>query len=310
MAIGNSKKQLLVVDTELNVGTIAIPMTNITEIEVNTNGEDINVVSSSMGSKRNYMDEYHSTATFNIETNLTGTTGLDTTSLPATMYSNLDSLFLLCNMKRESDGSFVEYTLDSNSETDLGISFYKENLLRNITGAKGSFTLSGQVGQPLKIVFNMSAYSDLIPTEVPTVPSHPEASDMSNLAVLKKVSGFTIGGSVINMSSFTLNQNIELQDTYATQLAGFSVTDFDPKIEVIAYKTKNDKTHWQAYRNEDLKEIVVTAECSNGKTIEIKVPFAKMLTVADGDDNGRQIVTRNYRCQNSLGDDNISIKIS
>ena len=92
------------VDSELDVGIIAIPMTNVVDVELTTNGEDINVVSPSMGAKRNYMDEYHSTASFNIETLLTGTTDIDTTALPAINYSNLDSLFLLCNMKRENIG--------------------------------------------------------------------------------------------------------------------------------------------------------------------------------------------------------------
>lgn len=311
MAIGNSKKQLLMVDSELDVGIIAIPMTNVVDVELTTNGEDINVVSPSMGAKRNYMDEYHSTASFNIETLLTGTTDKDTTALPAINYSNLDSLFLLCNMKRENIGTNIKYTLDSNADNVLDISFFKENVLRNITGAKGSFTISGTVGQPIKVVFNMSAYSDLVPTVVPdgSMPVATEASKMENIAVLKKISGVTIGGNVINMTSFTLNENCEIQDTYATDVAGFSVTDFDPQIEIIAYRVKNSIEHWVAYRNEDLKEIIISAEASNGKRIEIKVPFAKMLTVADGDDNGRQIVTRNYRCQNNLGDDNISIMI-
>lgn len=311
MAIGNSKKQLLVIDSNLDVGTIAVPMTNVVDIELTTNGEDINVVSPSMGAKRNYMDEYHSTASFNIETLLTGTIGTDTTALPAIKYSNLDSLFLLCNMKRENIGTDIKYTLDSNAANELDISFFKENVLRNVTGAKGSFTISGTVGQPLKAVFNMSAYSDLIPTVIPdgSMPSYPDASKMENIAVLKKISGVTIGGNVVNMTSFTLNENCEIQDTYATDKAGFSVTDFDPQIEIIAYRVKNSIEHWVAYRNEDLKEIIISAEASNGKLIEIKVPFAKMLTVADGDDNGRQIVTRNYRCQNNLGDDNISITI-
>ena len=312
MAIGNSKKQLLMVDTELYAGIIAIPMTNVVDIELTTNGEDINVVSPSMGAKRNYMDEYHSTASFNIETLLTGTTDIDSTVFPTINYSNLDSLFLLCNMKRTNVGvDDVTYTLDSNADNILNISFFKENVLRNITGAKGSFTISGTVGQPIKAVFNMSAYSDLIPTVVPdgSMPVATEASKMENIAVLKKISGVTIGGNVVNMTSFTLNENCEIQDTYATDVAGFSVTDFDPQIEIIAYKVKNSIEHWVAYRNEDLKEIIISADASNGKRIEIKVPFAKMLTVADGDDNGRQIITRNYRCQNNLGDDNISIMI-
>ena len=311
MAIGNSKKQLLMVDSELDVGIIAIPMTNVVDVELTTNGEDINVVSPSMGAKRNYMDEYHSTASFNIETLLTGTTDTDTTALPAINYSNLDSLFLLCNMKRENIGTNIKYTLDSNADNVLDISFFKENVLRNITGAKGSFTISGTVGQPIKAVFNMSAYSDLVPTVVPdgSMPVATEASKMENIAVLKKISGVTIGGNIVNMTSFTLNENCEIQDTYATDEAGFSITDFDPQIEIIAYRVKNSIEHWVAYRNEDLKEIIISAEASNGKTIEIKVPFAKMLTVTDGDDNGRQIITRNYRCQNNLGDDNISITI-
>lgn len=304
MAIGNSKKQLLMVEKEDGL-FVGVPMTNVVDIELSTNGDDISIVSPSMGTKRNYMDEYHSTATFNIETFLTGTIIND----GANEVSNLNTLFKLCGLKSTIDTGSVVYSPDSNASSNLRLNFYKEDVKRTLTGSKGSLTISGTVGQPLKIVFNMSAYSTLVPT-IESAPTSIDASKMDNIAVLKKVSGVTVSGTTLNITSFTLNQNAEIQDTYATALSEFNITDFDYKIELIAYKIKNNDTAiWQAYRNEDLQEIIITAEASNGKEIEIKVPAAKILNLTDGDDNGRQIITRSYRCQNIIGDDNISLTI-
>ena len=310
--IGNSKKQTLLVPKEFdNNALIAVAMTNVVDVELSTNGEDISLVTTKKGSKRNYIDQYHSTSTFNVETPFTATTiDFDNAGTIKT-YSNLDTLMLLSDFKRDvSVLNKVTYTPDSDADSSaLELKFVKENVLRNISGAKSSLTLAGNIGKPLSATFNLSAYANLVPDSANYNQSVPSAT-LENLVVINKITGITIGGDVINMSSFTINQNSEIQDTYATNVAGFSNTDFDFQIEITALRVKNDISHWLAFRNEDLKEIVISATTLDTKrAITITVPSAKLINLADGDDAGRQTIVRTYRCQNVLGDDNIKIEI-
>ena len=310
--IGNSKKQTLLVPQEYdNNALIAVAMTNVVDVELSTNGEDISLVTTKKGSKRNYIDQYHSTSTFNVETPFTATTiDFDNAGTIKT-YSNLDTLMLLSDFKRDvSVLNKVTYTPDSDADSSaLELKFVKENVLRNISGAKSSLTLAGNIGKPLSATFNLSAYANLVPDSANYNQSVPSAT-LENLVVINKITGITIGGDVINMSSFTINQNSEIQDTYATNVAGFSNTDFDFQIEITALRVKNDISHWLAFRNEDLKEIVISATTLDTKrAITITVPSAKLINLADGDDAGRQTIVRTYRCQNVLGDDNIKIEI-
>ena len=310
--IGNSKKQTLLVPQEYdNNVLIAVAMTNVVDVELSTNGEDISLVTTKKGSKRNYIDQYHSTSTFNVETPFTATTiDFDNAGTIKT-YSNLDTLMLLSDFKRDvSVLNKVTYTPDSDANSSsLELKFIKENVLRNISGAKSSLTLSGNIGKPLSATFNLSAYANLVPDSANYNQSVPSAT-LENLVVINKITGITIGGDVINMSSFTINQNSEIQDTYATNVAGFSNTDFDFQIEITALRVKNDISHWLAFRNEDLKEIVISATTlDTTRAITITVPSAKLINLADGDDAGRQTIVRTYRCQNVLGDDNIKIEI-
>ena len=310
--IGNSKKQTLLVPKEFdNNALIAVAMTNVVDVELSTNGEDISLVTTKKGSKRNYIDQYHSTSTFNVETPFTATT-IDYDNLGTIeTYSNLDTLMLLSDFKRDvSVLNKVIYTPDSDAySSKLELKFVKENVLRNISGAKSSLTLSGNIGKPLSATFNLSAYANLVPDSANYTSNVPSAT-LENLVVINKITGITIGGDVINMSSFTINQNSEIQDTYATNVAGFSNTDFDFQIEITALRVKNDISHWLAFRNEDLKEIVISATTlDTTRAITITVPSAKLINLADGDDAGRQTIVRTYRCQNVLGDDNIKIEI-
>lgn len=310
--IGNSKKQTLLVPKQFdNNELISVAMTNVVEVELSTNGEDISLVTTKKGSKRNYIDQYHSTSTFNVETPFTATTIDYDNAGTIETYSNLDTLMLLSDFKRDvSVLNKVTYTPDSDANSSsLELKFVKENVLRNISGAKSSLTLSGNIGKPLSATFNLSAYANLVPDSANFTSSVPSAT-LENLVVINKITGITIGGDVINMSSFTINQNSEIQDTYATQIAGFSNTDFDFQIEITALRLKNDISHWLAFRNEDLKEIVISATTlDQTRSIKITVPSAKLINLADGDDNGRQTIVRTYRCQNVLGDDNIKIEI-
>lgn len=310
--IGNSKKQTLLVPQEYDNNTlIAVAMTNVVDVELSTNGEDISLVTTKKGSKRNYIDQYHSTSTFNVETPFTATTiDFDNAGTIKT-YSNLDTLMLLSDFKRDvSVLNKVTYTPDSDADSSkLELKFVKENVLRNISGAKSSLTLAGNIGKPLSATFNLSAYANLVPDSANYTSNVPSAT-LENLVVINKITGITIGGDVINMSSFTINQNSEIQDTYATNIAGFSNTDFDFQIEITALRVKNDISHWLAFRNEDLKEIVISATTlDTTRAITITVPSAKLINLADGDDAGRQTIVRTYRCQNVLGDDNIKIEI-
>ena len=310
MAIGKSKKQLLSIQRSYDVLNYdTIPVTNIIDINPEAVGEDITLITSKMGGKRNFNDKCHTTVNFNIETYLTSELITFDNGGTDELYSNLDSLLKQSGMK--SDVSVlkeVTYTPDSNSNDLSSMNFYKEDVKRIITGSKNSMTITGEVGKPISVTFNNSAYTDLVPTV--SASTEPDAVlKNESMYVLCKIQGYTENGTEVNMQSFTLNQNIELQDTYAIGLGQYDMTDFDYQIEVTALKIKNDISNWQDFENGSLKNIIITARnLGNNSDLIITIDKAKILTNVDGDDAGRQTVVRNFRCENNVGDDNISIK--
>ena len=312
MAIGKSKKQLLSIQRAydaLNYDTI--PVTNIIDINPEAVGEDINLITSKMGGKRNYNDRCHTTATFNIETYFSDNFIEYDNAGIFEKHSILETLLIQSGMKVNTatlSDVIVEYVPDSDSNNQSNMLFYKEDIKRTITGAKNSMTITGEVGKPISVVFNNSAYTDLVPTI--EAPTQTDAS-FDDLFILCKIQGYTEDGTTVNLQSFTLNQNTELQDTYSIGLSQFDMTDFDYQIETTALKIKNDISNWQEFEAASTKEIIITCESPvNKQKLEITISGAKMLTNVDGDDAGRQTIVRNFRCENDLGDDNISIKFT
>ena len=300
-----SKKQLLRITKGYTTGNQDIAVTNVIDINPAAAGGDIEVVSSTMGSKRSYNDEYHTTVSFNVDTLVTG----KLENYLGNQYSVLDSLFLISGLKRTSDATSVEYTPSSvESLVVPTINFYKEDNSREITGAVGNLTISGTAGEPLKISFAMSAYTDILPT-AETIPTSVET--LSDIFLINKITGSTISGADVKMTSFSLTQNASIQDTYATGHASYDIIDFDPSLELVALRQLNELSHWSDFANGTIKSVLISAVSKDtGKLLEIYVPFCKLNALVDGDDAGRQIITRTFRAQNNLGDDNFNIKFS
>lgn len=299
-----SNKQLLQISKKYDDLSVQdIPVTNVIDINPVASGADIPVVSSKLGSKRSYTDKFHTTANFNIETIMTGKLITHETNV----YSNLDSLFLMSGLKRTLDTTNIIYSPDSDAYNELELKLYKQDITRTVVGGISNMIITGTVGEPLKVSFSVSGYTDMLP-ENEAIPASNET--IEDIFIINKITGANIDGQPINMTNFTFNLNVSVQDTYSTGVSQYDMVDFDPSLEITALKILNNNEHWSKLFNGNLESVIISATSlnTNAKFL-LTIQNCKLNNLTEGEDAGRQIVTRTYRAESNVGDDNFTLYI-
>ena len=213
----------------------------------------------------------------------------------------------MSGMKRELDSTNVTYTQDSNAVSELELKLFKQDITRTVTGGISNMTLTGTVGEPLKVSFSVSGYTDMLPGEE-VIPASNETID--DIFIINKITGINIDGQPINMTNFTFNLNVAVQDTYATGVSQYDMVDFDPSLEITALKILNNNEHWATFFNSNLQTVEITAvSLTSHNQFLLNIQNCKLNGLTEGEDAGRQIVTRTYRAESVEGDDNYILYI-
>lgn len=264
---------------------------------------DIDQVSNTLGSKRGYVDGYQTTAEFDIEMIARIGDSVDTAPEVA-------ELLKMSMIKSETNdpGVDITYNIDSvNDQLSTTFSVYEDGEKHEIVGRVGNVNINGKVGEPLRYVFNVSGYlSSTINEANPSV-----TLDNNDMLFVDKITGFTENGSTVNISEFSLNMRNEIANNYNVGLTEFSIIDFDPELTLTRLKIKNDLTVWDDLFNQNLKNVVITVtNQANTRTMTINVPTSVLKNAETGDQNGLQTISKTYRAQNNIGDDNFDIVYS
>ena len=194
------------------------------------------------------------TCTFSVELTGDGSAGIPAWAsvfLPACAWTASSQTY---TPKSEAVGSNVK---------TLTINKYENGLLKQISGAMGTFTLSFPTGRICMINFTFTGIYDETPTDTAIVaPNYPD-----NLAIRFASATFTIGGFAAKVSNVSIdagNQVVMRED--AAQSSGYVAAlvtgrrmtgSLDPELDLVA--TKDWHNEWTQNTEQALSLIVGAA---------------------------------------------------
>lgn len=309
MAFEKTKNNVVLFTQGAPLPANAVTMTSAVILKPDVKSTDIEEIGDgTLGSKTSYVDEQHTTVSFDIEVMARGndSTGAAPDTPPA-----ISKMLLACGLLETIDSTLgLENVIYTPSSADVAAStakVYLDGQVRTVTGIRSDFKISGAVGEAAKFNFSHQGYT----TPAPAAEANPAVTlDGNDRLIVKKISGATIDGATVNMQSFSLEMNNDVSDVYAVGVAEFERTDFDPKLSVEALKTKGNNDAWNDFINGQIREIIITLGTGAGKTLTITASNCRAMDHNEDDDNGKMKESRSYRCEKNTVDDHFSIKWS
>lgn len=293
-------------------------------------GGEISVVSDVMGSTLNYIDTLQGTLEFDISflPKLLGDRdGSNDLVLKTNDGDSLELLLNSCmiyktNISDIVPGKINEQRFKVNSKINQVSLDCRNNVdgeLVNLTGMVTNLQIEGKIGTPLKFLFNNKRYFDGVENLEwnPAVNTYQQDTIYKNCKIvfIDKMTGFTENGSTVNISEFKFNMNADAQNNYNVGVAEYAIVNYKPEITFTFLKIKNDLSAYDDLKNQNLKEIIITARTqdslvggSDYAEFIMTIPFAQLKTIENGEQNSRQTFTKTYTCKNELGDDNFDFK--
>lgn len=219
----------------------------------------------------------------------------------------LADLLKICGLSETITASTkVDYKPGNSDLAGTGqIKVYTDGYVRTLTGVAGNMKISGKVGEPLSAAFSIKGF---LASATPTAEANPVVTlDTGSAPLVSKVTVFTVGGSSLQADSFDFDLGNSIQEVYAIGLAKYYMQDFDPTLTVTAVKIKGtDDVTWTDFATGTVKAILIQVGVA-GSMIEINIPFAMLKDVSEADSNGMVKLSRTFRAQASVGNDNFTI---
>lgn len=251
-----------------------------------------------MGATKTFVDPNWVSAEFDIPVQMKKTSALGTAP-------SIDELFKIAGLAETiTAATKVEYKPGGTAGTGQ-IKVYTDGYVRSLTGVAGNLKISGKVGEPLGAVFSVKGF---MASPEAIAEANPTVSLDTNMAPLvTKVSVLTVGGTTLNADSFDLDIGNQINELYAINLSEYYLQDFDPTITVTAVKVKGtDEAAWVDFAAGTVRAIIIQVGAA-GSMVEISIPYAKLKDVSESDDAGNVKISRTFRAEASVGNDNYTI---
>jgi len=308
MAVLKTKKTLLAAKKESSyasaatlAGTDAVLATEVSIEPVAATVLDRNTIDGKFGSRPFIQTNTHVSLTATIEATPSGTAGQS---------PDYKDLLLGCGLVESSTASQNVFAPETNLETadSLTIGVYIDGSLHKLTGARGSFTYQIEAADTPKFVFNfLGLYNAPTATAILT-PTYAQLAPV--VANSTNTTAFQLHSYAGSLQSFSFEQNNNL---YYSELVGSSktvrITDRassgSVSLESVGLGTKN------------FYEIVNSTATGNlthqhGQTAGNKITFTasttQLETIAQGDNEGYQMLDIGYRALPNSGNDEFELK--
>lgn len=200
-------------------------------------------------------------------------------------------IYKLCGLTETIDSGVgtesVTYTPSQTQPSDASeVAIWRDGAKRVLSGAIGSVTITGKVGEPITQSVSLYGFTTLASaTEAnPTAP----ATDKSLLIVHKSTDTITFTGTPYKGVDFTLTQGNDIQKLYALGVKTFDLSDFESSLEVT-YLKDNDNIYTD-FANGTVHSVVITAGSANGKKIQITAGQAEVESVTESSVNGKEAI--------------------
>lgn len=307
MALYDSKKVVVAVKYGgTATGTDAVSVTNEDVRVTPTSGSgSFKELNGKLGNKTTWMNTDDTTGEVTVEGFLLGNDGtgaaLDTPPV-------WDDIYKICGLDEAIEtGLSVSYVPSQSQPSDLSsVAIWRDGRKRVLTGAVGTLTISGNIGEPIK----QSAVINGFTTITSVAEANPSATsiDETLLLVLKSIDTVTISGVAVKAQSFTLTQSNDNQKQYFVGYKDYERVDFDSTLEVTYLKENEDV--YTAFAAGSTVPVIIKAGAVNGKKVQITCGQA----VVDGTPtetsiNGKEAFTVKYSLQgDATGENQFQIK--
>ena len=307
MALYDSKKVVVAVKYGGTAsGTNAVSVINEDVRVKPTSGTgNFKELNGKLGNKTTWMNTDDTTGEITVESFLLGNDGTGSALATPPVWKEI---YKTCGLTETIDTTLsVAYTPSQSQPSDLStVAIWRDGLKRVLTGAVGSLTITGNIGEPIK----QSAVINGFTTIASTAEANPAATsiDETLLLVLKSIDTVTVNGGAIKAQSFTLTQANDNQKQYFIGLKDYERIDFDSTLEVTYLKENEDV--YTAFAAGSTVPVIIKAGATNGKKVQITCGQA----VVDGTPtetsiNGKEAFTVKYSLQgDSSGENQFQIK--
>jgi hypothetical protein len=144
---------------------------------------------------------------------------------------------------------------------------------------------------------------------VATAEANPSVTlDTLAAPIVSLVSVVTAGGTTLNADSFDFDLGNDIPaPTYSVGKNEYYIANFYPILTITAVKTLGtDEAAWTDFAAGTVRAIIIQIGAA-GSMVELSVPFAMVKDLSEADDSGKVKLSRTFRAQASVGNDNFVI---
>jgi hypothetical protein len=259
--------------------------------ETVANREHKQVGSGGMNNKRVSYDKYNITAEMSLEMLVEGTGAKGT---PPAIDSFLKAAGHTVDVVADTSVTYIPHFNKIDPSTAI---IYKGGSQKTTyTELIAAMSISGSVGESLKIKFDLQGRTDMLRSTESLADSTIEY--LAEFTV-DYITAVTVGGTEICLQSFELAQNSEIKSDYFVQCRSTSRKDIFPSLSLTELKAMNDPSAFVDFLNQTHKAVTITCSNADGEIFEIKADNAQPKPVEDGADDGTLTETRPYDLKNN-----------
>ncbi len=298
------------IETEYGIDPIPTPASNaiaVRDLDISPAGEAVerNILRGSLSPLRFLRGTRSVEVAFKTEMKGTGAKG----ALPAFGWEGV--LFRACGMAQTvNSGTDLLYAPVSTNFESCTLYVYLDRLFHKITGCRGSFRISVEVGKPALAEWKFKGFYNS------PVDASPAAQTFSGiLPPVALGAGFTIDGfgPVSEKFEIEINNSVVERKSIAAAdgIVGFEITgrkprgSFDP--EAVAVSSHPFWSNWQTAATLALNLAVGSID---GNRFSIESPALQYSELGSGDRDGRAIYKASFSLAMSSGDDELLIRFS
>jgi len=308
MAVLKTKKTLLAAKKESSyasaatlAGTDAVLATEVSIEPVASTVLDRNTIDGKFGSRPFIQTNTHVSLTATIEATPSGTAGQS---------PDYKDLLLGCGLIETSTASQNVFAPETNLETadSLTIGVYIDGSLHKLTGARGSFTYQIEAADTPKFVFNFQGLYNAPTATAILTPTYAQLAP--TVANSTNTTAFQLHSYAGSMQSFTFEQNNNL---YYSELVSSSkkvrITDRassgSVSIESVGLGTKN---YYSIVNSTATGNLTLQHGQTAGNKITFTASQTQLETIAQGENEGYQMLDIGYRALPNSGNDEMELK--
>jgi len=199
---------------------------------------------------------------------------------------------------------------DYASQATISIAVWQDGKKKTMAGCSGNVTFEGETGDRLMCSFEFSGK-----WAAPIDDTISAVAESTATPMMLKGGTFTLGGESIKVASVNLNMNCQVTARPdiddASGIGNYIVADWDPTLQLVA-EADLVGTFLPGYNYYGIwlagTEAAVSLLLTDGTVnVTFAIPAAQIKEIKNSDGDGIEMEDLTYQCNNSSGDDAVTI---